>query len=113
MRRRPHLMSDVLLALGKAEVVEQMLFDKDPDLNILGVLEGQRITINPLHHKRQKHVVATLLHEAIHYVRRAWSEGKVRQAERELMEALTLENREAIYKLYQLVVKKRKGARKV
>lgn len=113
-RPRSHLLNDVLLALGRAEVIEQLLVaPPDEGLNVLGLAEGRKIFVNPLHNKRQRQVVGTLIHEAIHLVRTTWSEGKVRQAEREILAALTPADVKAIHTLYKKVVRKKRGVRTV
>lgn len=111
------LLVDVLMALGSVTFIEQTLVDLRTTYRnkheILGALEGRRIYINPLHHKRKAEVVSTLLHEGIHACRPTWSEAGVKAAEARLLRRLTDEEVDAIYANYQHAVKRIKGVREV
>lgn len=104
------LLSEVLLALGKVEVIEQLIHDpEDPKQVYYGLQEERQIWINPQSTKLMSRAVGTLVHEAIHFVRPKWSENRTYKTEAEIAAVLSLEDRKAIYKLYRLVVKKRRG----
>lgn len=104
------LLAEVLLALGKTEVIEQLIHDpNEPKQIYYGLQEAKQIWINPSSTKLMSRAVGTLVHEAIHFVRPTWSENRTYKTEAEIASVLTLADRKAIFKLYRLVVKKRRG----
>jgi len=116
------LLVEVLMALGKAELVEQILVDERAKYrettNIMGATEDKsagrsRIYINPMHHKRRDDVVSTLIHEGIHRARPEWKERSVERAEKRLYRQLSQEQSDAIYKAYRQAVKRFKGVREL
>lgn len=111
------LLVEVLMALGKAELVEQILVDERKKyralVTVLGATEGKRVYINPLHHKRKTDVVRTLLHEGIHRARPEWSELGVRRAEGRLMSKVNDDIADAIYRVYKQAVKRLRGVREL
>lgn len=115
MKHDDALLVECLMELGRVEFVEQVLVDERKKyrdkLNVLGMTEGKRIYINPLHHKRRVQVVHTLLHEAVHRVRPRWKERSVLAADGRLLNMLNDEQVEAIHKVYRQAVKRLKGAR--
>jgi hypothetical protein len=110
------LLVEVLIALGRAELVEQMMVDsrkKYKGWDILGLAEGNRIYVNPDHCQEPDHVVTVLVHEALHHCRPNWTELGVRRAEGRLFRAMSAEQKDAVYKVYQDIVKKFRGVRVV
>lgn len=111
------LLVDVLLALGTVTYIEQALVEIDrrrrDQTTIYGALDGRRLYVNPLHHKRKADVVSTLLHEGIHACRPTWSEAGVKAAETRLIRRLSDEEIEAIYRNYKRAAKRLKGEREV
>lgn len=111
------LLVEVLMALGKAEMIEQILVDERKKyrdtLNILGATEGRRVYINPLHHKKRDEVVSTLLHEGIHRARPTWKERSVTGTEKRLAKQLSQDQSDAIYRVYRRAVRRLKGVREL
>lgn len=109
------LLVELLVALGRADLVERILADLRASYNqkfaILGATEGQTIYVNPLHNRRRADVVSTLVHEALHLARPRWSERSIERAERRVMRALRPEEQEAIYRVYRRVVRRRGGVK--
>ena len=104
------LLADVLLALGKVEIIEQILHcPSDPGLTVYGCQEGSTVWVNPLANKTKKVVVGTLIHEAIHFVRKSYSEKRTEEMTDELWNQLSPSDMNSIYKIYRAFVRKRKG----
>lgn len=112
--RHSKLLADVLLALGKVEIIEQILhWPEQPTTTVYGCQEGSTVWVNPLANKTKRIVVGTLIHEAIHYVRKSYSEKKTEQTTDEIWNALSPSDMDAIYKMYRAFVRKRRGKAEV
>jgi len=111
------LLAEVLMSLGKAELIEQILVDERKrwrdKMIVLGAAEGKRVYINPLHNKRKYEVVSTLLHEGIHRARPTWKELGVRRAEKRLMRKMNDDIADSIHKVYKQAVRRLKGVREL
>jgi hypothetical protein len=111
------LLVEVLMALGKKEFVEQVLVDMRKkyrdNLTVFGAVEGKRIYINPLHHKRRDEVVSTLVHEGVHAARPEWKERSVERAEKRLSRQLSQDQADAIFRVYKATVRRFKGVHEV
>ena len=111
------LLVEVLMSLGKAEFIEQILVHESKrvrdHVEVFGATEGRRVYVNPLHHKRRDEIVSTLLHEGIHRIRWAWKERSVIRAEKRLARLLTQEQSDVIYRVYKQAVRRLKGVREI
>jgi len=111
------LLAEVLMALGKAELIEQILVDERKKYRdkmiVLGATEGRRVYINPMHNKRRHDVVATLIHEGVHRARPTWKELGVRRAEKRLMRKVNDDIADSIYRVYRKAVKRLRGVREL
>lgn len=108
--RHAKLLAEVLLTLGKIEIIEQILhWPEQPTTTVYGCQEGKAVWVNPLANKHKKTVVGTLIHEAIHVVRKSWSEGKVESMTDILWGQLSPSDIDSIYKVYRAFVRKRRG----
>ena len=104
------LLSEVLLALGKIEIIEQILhWPEQPKTTVYGCQEGSTVWVNPLANKTKRVVVGTLIHEAIHFVRKSYSEKKTEAMTDLLWNQLSPSDMDAIYKIYRAFVRKRRG----
>jgi hypothetical protein len=104
------LFADVLLALGKVEIIEQILHWPDrPETTVYGCQEGNTVWVNPLANKSKRVVVGTLIHEAIHFVRKSYSEKKTEAMTDVLWGQLSKSDIDSIYKIYRAFVQKRRG----
>lgn len=95
MKRRPALLIEVLGALGALEINEAHI-EGSPLEKIHGLQEGRRIWVNPAWS-----TVGTLLHEAIHALHPEWQESYVANRETFLLNRLSDEEVQQIYRLYQ------------
>jgi hypothetical protein len=111
------LLAEVLMALGKAELVEQILVDERKrwreKMIVYGATEGKRVYVNPMHNKRRIEVVSTLIHEGIHRVRPSWTELGVRRAEKRLMRKVNDDITDSIFRVYRQAVKRLRGVREL
>lgn len=87
---------DVLAALGSATIESGPITTRDRGVTVLGVCEGQRITIN-----EAALVVPTLVHELLHAARPAATEHAVNCLTARVLRTLTDEDVERIYCIYQ------------
>jgi hypothetical protein len=104
------LLSEVLLALGKVEVIEQLIRDpENPKNRYYGLQENSTVWIDPTTTKRKRVAVETLIHEVIHHLREKWSEDRVWKMAGVLGAQLSPEQVTSVHKIYQLIRKKRRG----
>jgi len=104
------LLTQVLLALGRLEVIEQLIRDPErPEGRYYGLQENSTVWIDPTTTKRKRVAVETLIHEVIHHLREKWSENRVWKTAGEIGAQLSPEQVSSLYKMYQLIRKKRRG----
>ena len=111
------LLVEVLIHLGSAELIEQILVDERKKyretLDVHGATEGKRIYVNPLQHKKRDEVVCTLLHEGVHRARPCWKERSVTSAEHRLFKRMSQEQADAVFLYYRRAVRRLKGVREI
>ena len=93
MKRDPLLVA-AIAALGDVDLEERYLIDASATKSRwqYGEQNGSLITINPA-----PHVVDTILHEIVHYLRPQWSEKVLRRRVTQLMRQISHEEVQAIY----------------
>jgi hypothetical protein len=109
-RGRDPLLIAVLAELGAGRISEDFITSQTPGAVIHGLIEGQHISINPMHS-----VVDTVLHECLHRARPEMSELAVRRRTAKFMRCLTDVEIQSIYDIYQRASKKvkRRGRRSI
>lgn len=95
------LLDDLADELTKGQIYEATLVD--PTHHLEGLCDGDVITVDP-----QVSIVSTLLHELIHRRYPAWSEARVRRAERQALSQLSQHDLRVWYRRYRRAVKKRR-----
>lgn len=98
--QRPKLLLEVLAALGATPVTEAPI-QGGPHEHIVGLAEGGKVWVDPAHS-----TVSTLIHEILHVGHPKWTEEYVLNRETYIMNRLTPEEVQEIYRLYQEKVKR-------